>query len=158
MGGFRPLEERFALGWRLEAEKLKAEGKISHRHTQTHTDIKKSSKVARRKACDRWRSVSGFALRATPRQVALGWRRKRIKVKGQRNVKSEKIEGVLALHTFPLSQFLTFFPLGGRRSAVFWRAGRIRAQGTHTTYNLQPPTHNPINLINSINQSTILTL
>ena len=44
MGGFQPLEERFALGWRLEAEKLKAEGKISHRHTQTHTDIKKSSK------------------------------------------------------------------------------------------------------------------
>jgi hypothetical protein len=31
------------------------------------------------------------------------------------------------------------------RSAVFWRAGRIRAQGALTTYNSQPPTHNPIN-------------
>jgi len=68
MGGLRPLEERFALGWR------------------------------------QWKSELGM-----------------LKIKGQRNVKSEKIEGVLALHTFPPSQFLSFFPLGGRRSAVFWR-------------------------------------
>jgi hypothetical protein len=27
-----------------------------------------------REAFGRWRSASGFALRATPRQVALGWR------------------------------------------------------------------------------------
>jgi hypothetical protein len=33
----------------LEAKELKAQRKISHRHTQTHADIKKSSKVARQK-------------------------------------------------------------------------------------------------------------
>ena len=37
------------------------------------------------------------------------------------------------------------------RSAVFWRAGRIRAQGALTTYNSQPPTHNPINYPNALN-------
>jgi len=43
----------------------------------------------------------------------------RLEVRGEKL--SAKIEGVLDLHTFPPSQFLTFFPLGGRRSAIFWR-------------------------------------